>query len=57
MSVGLPALVGPQGPRSEPGNLGPGWVGFDFSAGMPPSLSVSNTDSLGERIQREFPGA
>ncbi len=30
---------------------------LDFSKGMPPSLSVCNTDSLGEEIQREFPGA
>jgi len=28
---------------------------LDFSRGMPPSLFVSNTDSLGEQIQREFP--
>jgi predicted dinucleotide-binding enzyme len=28
---------------------------LDFSRGMPPSLSVCNTDSLGERIQRAFP--
>jgi predicted dinucleotide-binding enzyme len=28
---------------------------LDFSAGMPPSLFVSNTDSLGEQIQRAFP--
>jgi predicted dinucleotide-binding enzyme len=28
---------------------------LDFSHGMPPSLSVCNTDSLGERIQRAFP--
>jgi predicted dinucleotide-binding enzyme len=28
---------------------------LDFSQGMPPSLFVSNTDSLGEQIQREFP--
>ena len=28
---------------------------LDFSQGMPPSLSVCNTDSLGEQIQREFP--
>jgi predicted dinucleotide-binding enzyme len=28
---------------------------LDFSKGMPPSLSVVNTDSLGEQIQREFP--
>lgn len=28
---------------------------LDFSTGMPPSLFVSNTDSLGEQIQRAFP--
>lgn len=28
---------------------------LDFSKGMPPTLFVSNTDSLGEQIQREFP--
>jgi predicted dinucleotide-binding enzyme len=28
---------------------------LDFSKGMPPSLTVCNTDSLGEQIQREFP--
>jgi 8-hydroxy-5-deazaflavin:NADPH oxidoreductase len=28
---------------------------LDVSAGMPPSLFVSNTDSLGEQIQRGFP--
>ena len=28
---------------------------LDFSKGMPPTLSVSNTDSLGEQIQRAFP--
>ena len=27
---------------------------LDFSKGMPPTLSVSNTDSLGEQIQRRF---
>lgn len=30
---------------------------LDFSAGFPPSLFVSNTDSLAERIQRAFPTA
>jgi hypothetical protein len=30
---------------------------LDFSKGMPPTLSVANTDSLGEQIQREFPKA
>ncbi len=28
---------------------------LDFSKGNPPSLSVSNTDSLGEQIQRAYP--
>ena len=30
---------------------------LDFSQGMPPVLSVANTDSLGEQIQRAFPQA
>ena len=28
---------------------------LDFSRGMPPSLTVCNTDSLGEQIQKAFP--
>src|SRR6516164_377923 len=28
---------------------------LDFSKGMPPSLTVCNTDSLGEQTQRTFP--
>ncbi len=37
ISIGYPGLVGGNGPRAEPGNLGAGWVGFDFAAafGMP----------------------
>jgi len=30
---------------------------LDFSQGMPPTLGVANTDSLGEQIQREYPDA
>jgi predicted dinucleotide-binding enzyme len=30
---------------------------LDFTQGMPPVLNPVNTDSLGERIQRAFPGA
>lgn len=30
---------------------------LDFSAGMPPTFTVCNTDSLGEQIQRAFPEA
>ena len=29
---------------------------LDFSKGMPPSLSILNTTSLGEEIQQSFPG-
>ncbi len=29
---------------------------LDFSNGMPPSLFINNTDSLGERLQRAVPG-
>jgi predicted dinucleotide-binding enzyme len=28
---------------------------LDFSRGMPPTLTVSNTDSVGEQLQRAFP--
>jgi polyphosphate glucokinase len=40
ISLGYPGLTGIQGPRSEPGNLGPGWVGFDYATafGMPVKL-------------------
>jgi 8-hydroxy-5-deazaflavin:NADPH oxidoreductase len=30
---------------------------LDFSQGMPPSLAVGNTDSVGEQLQRRFPRA
>jgi len=30
---------------------------LDFSKGMPPTLTISNTDSVGEQIQRTFPEA
>lgn len=30
---------------------------LDFSQGFPPSLFISNTDSLAEQLQREFPEA
>jgi len=30
---------------------------LDFTHGMPPTLFVKDTDSLGEQIQREFPAA
>ncbi len=32
VSIGYPGLVGEEGPRAEPPQLGPGWVGFDYAA-------------------------
>jgi hypothetical protein len=32
VSIGYPGMVGEHGPRSEPRNLGPGWVAFNFAA-------------------------
>jgi len=34
VSIGYPGLVGESGPKAEPGNLGHGWVGFDFQGGL-----------------------
>jgi predicted NBD/HSP70 family sugar kinase len=30
ISLGVPGRVGARGPEAEPGNLGDGWIGFDF---------------------------
>lgn len=37
LTIGVPGPVGIHGPQSEPGNLGTGWVGFDYASafGMP----------------------
>ena len=32
VSLGYPGVVGPDGPKEEPGNLGDGWIDFDFEA-------------------------
>lgn len=32
VSIGYPGLTDADGPLKEPGNLGTGWIGFDFSA-------------------------
>jgi hypothetical protein len=42
ISIGYPGLVGKNGPSSEPGNLGPGWVGFDFEAALERPVRVVN---------------
>lgn len=46
ITIGCPALVGPRGPRSEPGNLGPGWVGFDFAAALGKPVKMVNDAAM-----------
>ncbi len=46
ITIGCPALVGPHGPRSEPGNLGPGWVGFDFAAAFGKPVKMVNDAAM-----------
>src|SRR6185369_11646853 len=46
VSIGYPGLVGVQGPRSEPGNLGPGWVGFNFAVAFERPVRVINDAAM-----------
>jgi hypothetical protein len=46
ISIGYPGLVGPTGPRSEPGNLGAGWVGFDYAAAFDHPVKITNDAAM-----------
>jgi hypothetical protein len=46
ISIGYPGSVGPDGPRSEPGNLGKGWVGFDFAAAFGCPVRIVNDAAM-----------
>jgi hypothetical protein len=46
ISIGYPGLVGSHGPRSEPGNLGRGWVGFDFAAAFGKPVRILNDAAM-----------
>ncbi len=46
ISLGYPGLVGIHGPRSEPGNLGHGWVGFDFAAAFGRPVRIINDAAM-----------
>ena len=46
VSIGYPGQVGDHGPRSEPGNLGPGWVGFDFAAAFGRPVRILNDAAM-----------
>ena len=46
VSVGYPGAVGPDGPVEEAGNIGPGWVGFDFEGEFHRPVRVINDAAL-----------
>jgi hypothetical protein len=46
VSIGFPGLVGANGPVAEPGNLGPGWVGFDFAAAFECDVRIINDAAM-----------
>jgi polyphosphate glucokinase len=46
VSIGYPGAVGHHGPRSEPGNLGPGWVGFDYAAAFERPVRIINDAAM-----------
>jgi polyphosphate glucokinase len=46
VSLGFPGLVGHDGPRAEPVNLGPGWVGFDFAAAFGRPVKILNDAAM-----------
>ncbi|HKQ27527.1 MAG TPA: ROK family protein [Burkholderiales bacterium] len=46
VSIGLPAMVGPNGPLAEPGNLGHGWVGFDYAAAFGCPVRMANDAAM-----------
>ena len=46
VSIGYPGQVGGHGPISEPGNLGHGWVGFDFAAAFECPVRITNDAAM-----------
>jgi polyphosphate glucokinase len=46
VSIGYPGMVGEHGPLSEPGNLGPGWVGFNFAAAFGLPVRIINDAAM-----------
>ncbi len=42
VTLGIPGLVGAKGPKSEPGNLGTGWVGFDYASAFKAPVKIVN---------------
>lgn len=46
VSIGYPGRVGPDGPIAEPGNLGDGWVGFDYPKAFERPVRIVNDAAM-----------
>jgi polyphosphate glucokinase len=46
ISIGYPGPTGDAGPRSEPRNLGFGWVGFDYAAAFDHPVKIINDAAM-----------
>jgi len=46
ISIGYPGKTGEEGPSAEPGNLKPGWVGFNFAAAFDRPVRVINDAAM-----------
>lgn len=46
ISLGLPGLVSKDGAAAEPGNLGEGWIGFDFNAAFGKPVKIINDAAM-----------
>ena len=46
ISIGYPGPIGNDGPRSEAGNLGPGWVGFNYAAAFGKPVRIVNDAAM-----------
>jgi polyphosphate glucokinase len=46
ISIGYPGISGRTGPICEPGNLGQGWVGFDFTAAFDRPVKILNDAAM-----------
>ena len=52
ISLGFPGMAGPDGPEGEPGNLGEGWIGFDFERAFGKPVRLVN-DAVLRLIQAD----
>jgi polyphosphate glucokinase len=46
VSLGYPGRVGPDGPIAEPGNLGDGWLSFDFEKAFAVPVRIINDAAM-----------